>query len=95
MAAYIIADVDVKDAAGFDEYRTLVPATLTPYGGKFAVRGGKLEALEGTWAPKRLVVLEFPSLDHARRWYDGPEYKNPQAMRFKTAMTNLILVEGV
>jgi uncharacterized protein (DUF1330 family) len=94
MAAYILADVDIKDAAGFEEYRKHVPATVEEYGGKFCVRGGRFETLEGTWPLKRLVVLEFPSVEQARRWYDSPEYREPKALRFKTATTNLILVEG-
>jgi uncharacterized protein (DUF1330 family) len=95
MAAYIIADVDIKDPAGFEEYRKLVPATVEKYGGTFRVRGGRSETLEGTWPVKRLVVIEFPTAEQARRWYDSPEYREPKAMRFKTATANLILVEGV
>ena len=94
MAAYILADVDVTDAAGFEAYRQQVPATVEKYGGKFCVRGGRFETLEGTWPLKRLVVLEFPSVEQAKRWYDSPEYREPKALRFKTATTNLILVEG-
>ncbi len=94
MAAYLIADVDVKDAAGFEEYRKLVPATIAQYGGRYLVRGGTHEMLEGDWRPKRVVVLEFPSLAQAKRWYDSEEYRKPKALRFKTAKTNVILVEG-
>ncbi len=95
MPAYLVADLDVKDTAGFEEYRKLVPATIQKYGGRYLVRGGQLEKLEGEWQPKRLVVLEFPSLEQAKRWYNSEEYRGPKALRFKTAKTNLILVEGV
>jgi uncharacterized protein (DUF1330 family) len=95
MAAYFIVDLEVTDPVGFEEYRKLVPATLAQYGGRFLVRGGATEKLEGDWQPKRVVVLEFPSLEQAKRWYDCEEYRGPKALRFKTAKTNLILVEGV
>jgi uncharacterized protein (DUF1330 family) len=94
MAAYIIVDIDIHDAARFDEYRKRVPATVEKYGGKFLVRGGKFEKLEGTWEPTRLVLLEFPSMDQAKRWYDSEEYREPKALRLKTSKGNLILVEG-
>jgi uncharacterized protein (DUF1330 family) len=94
MPAYLIADVHIQDTAKFEEYRKLVPATVEKYGGKFLVRGGKFETLEGEWQPKRLVVLEFPSLELARRWYDSAEYHEPKAMRFAAAQSNVILVEG-
>jgi uncharacterized protein (DUF1330 family) len=71
-----------------------VPATVEKYGGKFLIRGGKFEKLEGDWHPTRVVLLEFPSLEQAKRWYNSEEYREPKALRFKTAKTNLILVEG-
>lgn len=94
MPAYFIVDVNVQDPAGFEEYRKRVPATIEKYGGKFLVRGGKFEKLEGNWEPTRVVLLEFPSLEQAKRWYDSEEYREPKALRFKTSRTNLILVEG-
>ena len=94
MPAYFIVDLEVTDPAGFDEYRKLVPATVQQYGGRFVVRGGAVETLEGDWQPKRIVVLEFPSLEQARRWYNSEEYRDPKALRFKTAKARLILVEG-
>ena len=95
MAAYFIADVDITDSAGFEEYRKVVPATIEKYGGRFIVRGGKFELYEGQWQPKRLVILEFPSVEQAKRWYNSEEYRQPRALRFRTARTNLILVVGV
>jgi uncharacterized protein (DUF1330 family) len=95
MAAYLIVDIDIRDAAGLEEYRNRVPATVTKYGGRFIVRGGKLEKLEGNWEPKRLVLLEFPSVELAKQWYDSEEYRPLKAMRLKASSSNLILVEGV
>ena len=95
MAAYIIADVTVTDPAAMEEYRKRVPATLAPFGGRFIVRGGAHQTLEGDWKPNRLVVLEFPSLDQARRWYDSEEYREPLAMRLRAGRTNLVMVEGI
>jgi uncharacterized protein (DUF1330 family) len=95
MSAYFIVDIDTHDAAGLEEYRNQVPATLTKYGGRFIVRGGKFERLEGTWQPKRLVLLEFPSVEQAKRWYDSEEYRPLKAMRLKASSSNLILVDGV
>lgn len=95
MAAYFIVDVEVTDPAGFEEYRKLVPATIAQYGGRFLVRGGAVEQLEGDWQPGRVVVLEFPSLEQAKRWYHSEEYRDPKALRFKTAKAKMILVEGV
>jgi len=94
MAAYVIVDVDIHDAALYDEYRKHVPATIEKYGGKFLVRGGKFEKLEGSWQPTRLVVLEFPSMDQAKRWYDSEEYREPKALRLRASKASAILVEG-
>lgn len=95
MAAYIIADVTVTDPATMEEYRKLVPATLAKYGGRFVVRGGAHQALEGDWKPNRLIVLEFPSLEQAKRWYDSEEYREPKAMRLRAGRTSLVMVDGL
>ncbi len=95
MAAYFIADLDVTDPKGIEEYRQGVPATIAKYGGRYLVRGGACSKLEGQWEPKRLVVLEFPTMEQAKRWYESPDYRELKALRFKTAKTNLVLVEGV
>lgn len=94
MPAYVIADVSVTDPAGFEEYRKHVPATLEKYGGRYVVRGGRHEKLEGSWQPSRLVILEFPSMEQAKRWYECEEYRDPKALRMKSAKTNAVLVEG-
>jgi uncharacterized protein (DUF1330 family) len=93
--AYIIADVTTTDQATMDEYRKQVPATVAQYGGRFLVRGGAHETVEGTWKPNRLIIIEFPSLARAREWYDCAEYKGPKDLRIKAGRTNLVMVEGV
>lgn len=95
MAAYVIAEVNVTDPTLYDEYRKLVPATLEKYGGRFAVRGGAVEPKEGGWAPARFVVVEFPTMELARKWYHSAEYAPALALRHKAADSRLILVEGV
>ena len=94
MAAYFIVDIDIRDAAFLEEYRSRITATLTKYGGRYIVRGGKFQKLEGNWEPKRLVLLEFPSLEQAKQWYDSEEYRPLKAMRLKASNSNVILVEG-
>lgn len=94
MSAYILVQVEVTDPAGYDEYKTMVPASLAAYGGKFVVRGGACETLEGAWCPKRVVVLEFPSVAQARRWWASEEYRDAKALRQRTATTQMIVVEG-
>jgi len=95
MPAYLIANVNVQDAATFEEYRKQVPATIARHGGRYLVRGGRVEKLEGSWHPTRLVVLEFPSMKQARRWYDSEDYLGPKAIRMKCTVTDAIFVEGV
>jgi uncharacterized protein (DUF1330 family) len=94
MAAYVIADVNVTDPTLYEDYKKLVPATVERYGGRFAVRGGAVDSKEGGWAPARLVVLEFPSIERARAWYHSPEYAPALALRLKAANARLILAEG-
>jgi uncharacterized protein (DUF1330 family) len=95
MSAYVIADVSVTDPKEMEEYRKHVPGTLAKYGGRFVVRGGAHQAVEGDWKPNRLVVIEFPSMEQAKRWYDSEEYREPKAMRLRAGRTNLVFVEGV
>ncbi len=95
MAAYVIVDLDVKDPTAYESYRREVPATLAKYGGRFLVRGGQFQVLEGDWAPKRVVVLEFPSMDALQRWYRSDDYKPLIAQRQRAAAANLIAVDGL
>ena len=95
MAAYVIAEVTITDPSGFEAYRQMVPATVAKYGGKFVVRGGQMEMLEGNWAPKRLVVIEFESAERAKQWWASEDYREAKALRQRTAQTNLLVIEGV
>ena len=94
MAGYIVVQVEVQDQATYDEYRKLVPATIEKYGGRLKVRGGKTETLEGTWSPKRFIVIEFDSVEQAKKWWNSPEYAPAKAMRQRSANTDMIVVEG-
>ncbi len=95
MPAYVIVEVEVTDPAGYEDYKKMVPPSLAAYGGKFAVRGGACETLEGSWQPKRVVVLEFPSVARARQWWTSEEYSAAKALRQRTATTQMIVVEGI
>ena len=93
MAAYVMGEIEITDPAVYDEYRKQVLATITKYGGKFLVRGSRSEALEGA-APKRVVLLEFPSYEQALKWYRSPEYAPLIMLRQKAARGRLIIAEG-
>ena len=95
MAAYVIADVEVTDPAGYDEYRKGVPATIAAHGGRYLARGGEVQVLEGDWIPRRAVILEFPSLERARAWYDSPEYRPLREMRARASDSRLVIIDGV
>ncbi len=95
MAAYAIVDVVVNDPEGFAPYREMAPATVAAYNGKYLARGGTLTPLEGGWDPLRISVLEFPSVEKARAWWDSAEYAEAKAIRQRTTDTKMIIVEGI
>jgi uncharacterized protein (DUF1330 family) len=95
VAAYVVVDLEVIDAEKFERYKQLVPATIEKYGGRYMARGGQVEALEGSWSPKRFVLLEFPSVDRAKQWFDSAEYAMPKALRQSCTRSKIIVVEGV
>jgi uncharacterized protein (DUF1330 family) len=95
MVAYVIADTDITDHKTYDEYRKRVLPLIEKFGGKFIVRGGAHEVLEGDWKPKRVVVIQFPDMAAARTWYSSPEYAPLLALRKPAASDHLVLVEGV
>ena len=95
MSAYLIAEVEVTDPAVFEQYRAGVSATIAAYGGKYLVRGGALDVQEGTWQPKRVILLQFDSMACLNEWYGSKEYAPLLALRKKCATTNAIAIEGV
>lgn len=95
MAGYVIAEVTITDPAGFAEYQQQVSGTIAAYGGRYLVRGGAAETAEGEWQPRRLVIVEFPSLAQAKAWYSSAEYAGPKALRQAAADTDVVFVEGV
>jgi len=95
MSAYVIADIDITDPAAYEEYRKQVPAVIARYGGKYIARGGKVEPLEGGWTPRRIALLEFPSMEQALKFYRSPEYAPLLAIRQKASRGKLVIVEGI
>lgn len=94
MPAYVIVEITVLDPERYDRYKELAPASIAAYGGRYLVRGGASEPLEGGWTPARLVIVEFPSVERARAWWSSPEYADAKAMRQAAAHTEMLLVEG-
>ena len=92
MAAYIIVDVKVTEPEAYERYKATVQQTLEKFGGKFVVRGGHSEILEGDWKPTRLVVLEFGSMERAKAWWNSRE---PKKLRQRASITNMIVVDGI
>jgi uncharacterized protein (DUF1330 family) len=95
MSAYVIVEIDVQDPVGYEEYKKLASDSILKSGGKYIVRGGATEVLEGDWKPKRIVILEFESMERAKDWLNCEEYREPRKMRHRTAKTSMLLVEGV
>jgi uncharacterized protein (DUF1330 family) len=95
MPAYVIVEIDIVVPVGYEEYKKLAGATVEKHGGRYIVRGGPVETLEGDWNPKRIVILEFESMQRAKEWLNCEEYREPRKMRHRTAKTKMILVEGV
>jgi len=95
MAAYIILDIEVTNPEGYKDYAKLASETVKLYGGKYIVRGGVNETLEGDWQAKRLVVLEFSSVEQAKKWLNSPEYAPAQALRHQYAQSKAVVVEGI
>jgi uncharacterized protein (DUF1330 family) len=95
MSAYVISEVEIRDQNLIDAYRRLAEATIAKYGGRYIVRGGTVETLEGGPAPKHVVVVEFPSIERARAWYRSPEYAEALELRRDALDRRLILVDGV
>lgn len=95
MPAYVVIDIEVHDPATYDQYKLLAPPAIAAYGGRYLARGGRTETLEGDWTPKRLVILEFPSLERAQAWWASTEYAEAKALRHRASSANMVVVEGL
>lgn len=95
MTAYVAVQIDVQDQATYERYKSLAPASIAAFGGRYLVRGGATELLEGGWTPSRFVILEFPTVERARGWWGSAEYAPAKALRQASAGTEMILIEGV
>lgn len=95
MAAYVVVNVTIRDPLRYDEYRRMATPTVAAYEGRYVARGGAVDVREGDWTPSRLVILEFPSAERARAWWDSPEYAPAKALRQCCADTQLVITEGV
>ena len=95
MPAYLVGIVTIEDAEGFAEYASQVPEVIKRYGGRYIARGGTVEVLEGSWAPARVTLVEFDSLEQAKRWYESDEYQALSEIRRRSANADLVLVEGL
>jgi uncharacterized protein (DUF1330 family) len=95
MPAYLVVHVDIHDAERYETYKAMAPPSIRQYGGRYLTRGGGCEVLDGDWTPKRLVLLEFPTMEQARAFYGSPEYAEALALRHATAESSVVLLEGV
>lgn len=95
MTAYVIVDIEVTDPVGYEDYKQLAAPTVAQYGGKYLARGGMTEVLEGDWQPKRLVILEFESLERAKAWLNSEEYRPARELRHRYARSNMVVVAGL
>jgi uncharacterized protein (DUF1330 family) len=95
MPAYVLADIEVRDPERYEKYKALAPPVIAAHGGRYLVRGGRTELLEGDWSPRRTVILEFPSLEKAKAWWDSIDYAEAKALRQASARTNMLIVEGL
>jgi uncharacterized protein (DUF1330 family) len=95
MPAYVIAQITVHDPATYERYKALAPPTIAAYDGRYLARGGETTTLTGTWHPTRLVILEFPTVERAREWWNSPEYAAARSIRETCAEAEIVLVDGL
>ena len=95
MSAYIVAEINVVDLAAYNTYRALNTPIVEAFGGRFLVRTTDIEELEGKWHPERLVIIEFPSEETAKRWWSSDDYRAAKQIRQQATLTKMIVVRGV
>jgi uncharacterized protein (DUF1330 family) len=95
MPAYLVVHIDVTEPDRYESYKAMAPASIRQYGGRYLTRGGATEVLEGDWTPQRLVLLEFPSMERAKAFWDSPEYAEAKALRIATTTSHMVLLDGI
>lgn len=95
MTAYVIVDINVTDPVRYEDYKRLAAPTVELYGGKYIARGGKTETLEGDWSPSRLVILQFENAEQAKNWHNSIEYSEAKGLRHETAISRMVVIDGV
>ncbi|WP_187264080.1 DUF1330 domain-containing protein [Pontibacter beigongshangensis] len=93
MPAYVIVEIEITDPVAYEEYKLYTPASIAAYDGRFVVRGGRTESLEGNWNPERMVLLEFPTVERAKEWWNSPEYAKAKGIRQRAANTKMLVME--
>jgi uncharacterized protein (DUF1330 family) len=94
MPAYLVVNIEVHDATRYQEYIKGVTPTIEAFGGKYLARGGKVEVFEGEWKPNRMVIVEFPSAEKAKAWWNSAEYAGLKAIRQSCSHGEIVLVDG-
>ena len=95
MAAYLVVDIGISNATQFEEYKKLAPAAIAKYGGRYLIRGGAYEVLEGSWKPERVTIVEFDSMEKGKEFYNSPEYQTAIKARAGAANFKALLVQGI
>jgi len=95
MPAYVIVNVEIQDSSQYETYKIMAPSSIEAFGGRYLVRGGPIDILEGRWTPRRVVLLEFPDKHSAHQWWKSTEYADAKALRNSCAYTEMVVVEGV
>jgi uncharacterized protein (DUF1330 family) len=94
MAGYVIAQMSVTDPEAFADYPGQAGPTVAAFGGRYVVRGGTIDNIEGDWKPGRVVIIEFDSVAQAKAWYDSQMYEEAKALRIRSTISSLMIVEG-
>jgi uncharacterized protein (DUF1330 family) len=95
MPAFVLVQIDVRDPVAYERYKALAGPTVAAHGGRYLVRGGRTEIMEGSWQPRRLVILEFPDAARAKAWWSSPEYSEAKDIRHSCSATEMLLAEGI
>jgi uncharacterized protein (DUF1330 family) len=94
VSAYVIVNVDTKHPQEYERYKEMAQKTVAQHGGRYLVRGGRMEVLEGAWRPTRIVILEFPTYEAALDWWNSAEYAPAKELRRRLSASDLLIIDG-